>query len=94
MHVQRCEPGSGVVTKENAVTIARLTSDELMALHRFIQQAGRNWKNQLMQRWSDSDCPPHLSSIGRREGVGILCGTKLNATAIAEAVRDAGLDVL
>ena len=82
------------MTKENAVTIARLSSAELGALHRFIQQTGRNWKGPLILRWSDPDCPPHLLSIGVREGVDILCGTKLSAPAIAEAARDAGVHLL
>lgn len=77
-----------MISKQNAVTLCRLKEAEVLALHKFIVVNGRNWKHALQQAWEADMCEPPLRNLRDREGLQILCGQALSASAIADAVRD------
>jgi hypothetical protein len=77
-----------MTSKQNAVTLCRFKAVEVLALHEFITVNGRNWKRALQKAWEADTCGAILRGLRDREGLPMLCGQALSASAVAAVAHD------
>lgn len=94
--------GAGVLFMNRTKAIDRLKDSHVLALSRYIQQRGRNWKKDLLVAWEGGterapNYTPELQQIRNVHGPQLIRKLRtseiLNAGAEVAAVRDArGVD--